>query len=193
MCSLLTHTHTHTHTHTANLIWKIQVINSHTGLHLWNIRHAQPTFLLQGWESLLCVIMKTMFGGIIKEVRGEIRKRQMKRVQGRVERKVEGDRGNGGGGENEAPRTEKGGERLPHLSVCRAIVSSPFSLLPSSLLPCSFFLCISMIKTWWNRAAGRSLDIETMLSPEQASTAGEQPLGDYTPTTHTRMHTQAHM
>lgn len=62
--------------------------------------------------------MKTMFGGIIKEVRGKIRKRQMKRVWGREEKEVEGDRENGGGGENEETRTERGGERLLLLSVC---------------------------------------------------------------------------
>lgn len=44
---------------------------------------------------------------------------------------------------------------------------------PSSLV--SFVLCISMIKRWWNRAAGRSLDTETMLSLEQASAATEGP------------------
>lgn len=121
-----------------------------------------------------------MFGGIIKEVRGEIRRRQMKRVWGREEREAVGDRENGGGSENEETRTERGGERLRLLSVCRAIVPSAVSLLPRS-----FFLCISMIKMWWNRAAGRSLDMETMLSAEQASTAGEQPPRDYTATTHT--------
>lgn len=73
--------------------------------------------------------MKTMFGGIIKEVRGEIRKRQMKRVQGREEREVKGDRENGGGGENE--ETERGGERLALLSVRRAIVPPPPSFLLS--------------------------------------------------------------
>lgn len=64
----------------------------------------------------------------------------------------------------------------------------PFSLfveLSFPLLHHSFFLCISMIKTWWNRAAGRSLDMETMLSPEQTLTAMEQSLRDCTPKTHT--------
>lgn len=60
---------------------------------------------------------------------------------------------------------------------------------PSSLV--SFVLCISMIKRWWNRAAGRSLDTETMLSLEQASTAAEQPLRDRATTTHTLVHTPA--
>lgn len=73
---------------------------------------------------------------------------------------------------------ERGGERLPRLRVCGAVVP------PSSLV--SFVLCISMIKRWWSRAAGRSLDTETMLSLEQASTAAEQPPRDrarlYTPT-----------
>lgn len=78
-----------------------------------------------------------MFGGIIKEVRGKIRKRQMKRVRGREEREVKTDRENGGGGENGEARMERGGERLPLLSVCRAIVPSPVSLFasPSSLVP----------------------------------------------------------
>lgn len=53
----------------------------------------------------------------------------------------------------------------------------------------SFVLCISMIKRWWNRAAGRSLDTETMLSLEQASTAAEQQPRDPAPTTHTLVHT----
>lgn len=57
---------------------------------------------------------------------------------------------------------------------------------PSSLV--SFVLCISMIKRWWNRAAGRSLDTETMLSLEQASTAAEQPPRDRATTTHTLLH-----
>lgn len=120
----------------------------------------------------------------------------MKRVQGREESKVEGDRENGGGGENEEMRTERGGERLPlslSLSLClwsyRSLSLLPPPRLPSSLVP-SFF-CISMIKTWWNRAAGRSLDMETMLSPEQASTAGKQPPRDYTPTTRIHTHTRA--
>lgn len=55
----------------------------------------------------------------------------------------------------------------------------------------SFVLCISMIKRWWNRAAGRSLDTETMLSLEQASTAAEQQPRDPAPTTHTLVHTHA--
>ena len=59
---------------------------------------------------MLCVIMKTIFRGIIKEVRVKIRKRQMKRVWGQEEREVEGDRENGGGGENTEMRLETGGE-----------------------------------------------------------------------------------
>lgn len=43
-----------------------------------------------------------------------------------------------------------------------------------------------MIKRWRNRAAGRSLDTETMLSLEQAATAAEQPPRDGASTTHAR-------
>lgn len=60
---------------------------------------------------------------------------------------------------------------------------------PSSLV--SFVLCISMIKRWWNRAAGRSLDTETMLSLEQASTAAEQPPRDRATAAHTLLHPSA--
>lgn len=48
----------------------------------------------------------------------------------------------------------------------------PGSVFVESPPPVSFVLCISMIKRWWNRAAGRSLDTETMLSLEQASNSG---------------------
>lgn len=60
----------------------------------------------------------------------------MKRVQGWEERRVRGDRKNGGGGENE--ETKRGGERLALLSFCG---------VPPPLLPHPLFLCISMIKT----------------------------------------------
>lgn len=78
--------------------------------------------------------MKTMFRGIIKEVTGKIRKRQMKRVQGREEREVEGDRENGGGGENEETRTEREeGKDYPFSLFVE--LSSPPPPLPSSPVP----------------------------------------------------------
>lgn len=49
----------------------------------------------------------------------------------RRKRKVMEDRENGGGGEDE--ETEREGERLAILSVCRAVGPPP--LLPSSLVP----------------------------------------------------------
>lgn len=83
-------------------------------------------------------------------------------------------------GSRENEKMERGGERLPWLYVSGA--APPLV---------SFVLCISMIKRWWNRAAGRSLDTETMLSLEQASTAAEQQPRDPMPTTHTLVHTHA--
>lgn len=84
--------------------------------------------------------MKTMFGGIIKEVRGKIRKRQMKRVRGREEREVKTDRENGGGGENGETRMERGGEDYPFFLFVE--LSFPLPSLSSPLPPPLFLLSL---------------------------------------------------
>lgn len=107
-----------------------------------------------------------------------------------MRRKAAKEEDGGGGvqrkeGRRKEREREEGRDYLS--SICGAIV-------PLSRLPASVSGCISMIKTWRNRAAGRSLDTQTMLSPVQASGAsGNSHRGDPARQRHNKHKRQARM